>query len=288
MADRSHIGWTSATWNPMVGCMKVSDGCDHCYAETLVNRFAGSNPAFPNTFDVLTLRPSMLDLPLRWRRPRRVFVNSLSDLFHADVPDDYIAQTFAVMALATQHQFQVLTKRPGPMRSLLSSEAFRDRVDAAMVARGACVETHDVGWPLPNVWGGTSVEDQRWADIRIPLLLDTPLAVRFISAEPLLGPVSLHRYLSRAWGEGAWNTRDVALDWVIVGGESGRGARPMELTWVDDLAHQCREAGTAFFMKQFGSVAARQLGLPGKGDDPDLWPPGWRRQEYPQQTGALR
>lgn len=227
------IEWTDETWNPVTGCTKVSEGCDHCYAETIAHRFAGTK-AYPNGFDV-TLRPERLDQPLRWKRPRKVFVNSMSDLFHKDVPDDYIARVFAVMALAPQHTFQVLTKRPGRMRSLLSSEQFESAVFLATEGR--------FPWPLPNVWLGTSVENQKWADVRIPLLLDTPAAIRFLSCEPLLGPIDLF----------AWNIdRGTRVDWVIVGGESGPRARPMHPDWARQLRDDCLTAGIPFHFKQWG------------------------------------
>jgi protein gp37 len=233
MSDNSKIEWTDATWNPVTGCTKVSPGCDHCYAETFAERFRGvPGHHFENGFDV-QLRPDKLDQPLRWKRPRRVFVNSMSDLFHADVPEAYIAGVFAVMARAPQHTFQILTKRPGRMRSLMRSGDFQTRVLAHDVER----------WPLPNVWLGVSAEDQRWADIRIPVLLDSPAAVRFVSAEPLLDAMDLQPYLHEV----------EHIDWLIVGGESGRGARPMDLEWVRNLRDQCEESPTAFFYKQQGS-----------------------------------
>lgn len=184
MSDRSNIEWTDATWNPVTGCTKVSPGCDHCYAETLAERFRDTpGHYYENGFDV-QLRPEKLDQPLRWTRPRRIFVNSMSDLFHDQVPDEYIAKVFAVMARAEQHTFQLLTKRHGRMRSLLSDDAFPDAVVREL---GGGLG----GWPLPNVWLGVSVENQQWADTRIPALLETPAAVRFLSMEPLLGPVDL-------------------------------------------------------------------------------------------------
>src|SRR5918996_720578 len=179
MSDRSAIEWTSATWNPTTGCDQVSRGCDNCYALTLAKRLrAAGNPRYqhdgnPRTSGPgfgLTLHPDKLDQPLRWRRSRLVFVNSMSDLFHHDVPEAFIRRVFDVMGKAGQHQFQVLTKRPGRMASVVR------RVQPE---------------PLPNVWLGTSVEDQRWARVRIPKLLETPAAVRFLSCEPLLGPVDL-------------------------------------------------------------------------------------------------
>jgi protein gp37 len=248
VADRSHIEWTQATWNPLVGCTKVSPGCDHCYAETLVNRFAGTSKAFPHRFEVVTLRDDrMLTQPLRWKRPRKVFVNSLSDLFHVAVPDQAIARVFAVMAAAQQHTFQLLTKRHARMRSLLSDDWFRRTVEelAAEHDRGDGVH---FAWPLNNLWLGVSVEDQHWADIRIPALLDTPAAVRWISAEPLLGPIDISNYVDMLW------YREV-LDWVVVGGESGKDARPMHPQWARDIRDQCAAAGVPFLFKQWGEWA---------------------------------
>jgi len=237
VSDKSKIEWTDATWNPVTGCTQVSPGCDHCYALTLAERFRGTpGHYFEQGFDVV-LRPDKLDQPLRWTKPRRIFVNSMSDLFHADVPDEYIAKVFAVMALAP-HTFQILTKRHARMRALLTSQAFMLAV-SIHVRLGQTGTFEDVRWPLPNVWMGVSVEDQKWANIRIPALLDTPAAVRFLSCEPLLGPVQLGHDL-------------VGLDWVIVGGESGRGARPMHPDWARTIRDDCASAGVAFHFKQWG------------------------------------
>jgi protein gp37 len=297
VADRSKIEWTDATWGPLVGCTKVSPGCDHCYAETLVNRFAGHNKAFPNRFEVVTMRgQKMLEQPLRWTRPRRIFVNSLSDLFHADVPDDFIAEVFAVMALAPQHAFQLLTKRHARMRSLLNDYGFQSEVAheilaLAGVGEGLPLPGHLVlpegesWWPLPNVWLGVSVENQHWADIRIPALLDTPAAVRWISAEPLLGPICLDAFHSAdGHGRGAPLPCEVwpqGIDWVVVGGESGPGARPMDPQWARDLRGQCEDAGVPFLFKQAGSVLAREWGCADrKGGNAAEWPEFFPR-EYP-------
>lgn len=252
MSDKTRIEWTDATWNPVTGCTKVSEGCDHCYAEAIAHRFAGTK-AYPNGFDV-TLRPERLDQPLRWKRPRKVFVNSMSDLFHKDVPNEYIARVFAVMALAPQHTFQVLTKRPGRMRSLLGSPTFMEDVWCAFQRpnRRPFDEIGQLPWPLPNVWLGTSVENQKWADLRIPLLLDTPAAVRFISAEPLLGSVSI-------FNNSSMDRHDAQLDWVIVGGESGPGARPMHPSWARGLRDECQDAGIAFHFKQWGEYTPNGL-----------------------------
>jgi protein gp37 len=261
MSTASRIEWTDATWNPVTGCTKVSPGCEHCYAERLHERFHGAG-----SFATLTSHEDRLALPLRWRRPRRVFVNSMSDLFHADVPNQFIAEVFAVMLLADRHTFQLLTKRPARMRSLCSSQDFWALVGQAAAARDVrrLVDVmHDPWWPLPNVWLGVSAEDQHWADIRIPQLLDTPAVVRFVSAEPLLGPISLHRYLPNGHGvrtrhnprPSVLGTPLPALDWVIVGGESGPGARPMHPDWARDLRDQCTASRVAFLFKQWGAWA---------------------------------
>ena len=243
------IEWTDETWNPLSGCSKVSPGCDHCYAETIAHRFAGTT-AYPDGFTV-TLRPERLGQPLRWTRPRMVFVNSMSDLFHDDVPDDYIVDVFAVMAMARRHTFQVLTKRHGRMRSLLSDPGF----SSELRERIGIVKYPDVptaAWPLPNVWLGVSTENHQWASIRIPTLLDTPAAVRFISAEPLLGGINLCACTGLDNRACPLHADHAHLDWVIVGGESGPRARPMHLNWARGLRDQCVAAGVPFLFKQHG------------------------------------
>lgn len=262
MSDKTGIEWADATWNPVWGCTPVSPGCDHCYAETLVNgRLAHLHSG---GFAKVTLRPEQLDKPLRWKRPRRIFVNSMSDLFHDDIPNDYIARVFAVMLLAEQHTFQVLTKRHGRMRSLLRNIGFKAMVWAAIEdldvqVTGYAHNVIDAPWPLPNVWLGVSVENQQWADIRIPAVLETPAAVRFISAEPLLGPVCLDAFHS---SDGHAPGTDLpcelwppGIDWVIVGGESGKDARPMHPEWARSLREQCQAAGVPFLFKQWGEWA---------------------------------
>ena len=276
------IEWTDETWNPVTGCTKVSAGCDHCYAETLAERFRGTpGHYFENGFDV-QLREHKLTEPLRWRKPRKVFVNSMSDLFHDAVPDDYIAQVFAVMGMARRHTFQVLTKRHARMRSLISSEDFQTRVGQFRYRLGDNEPTAgdlSWGWPLPNVHLLVSVENQQWAEIRIPALLDTPAAVRGISVEPMLGGIDLcicmvpnrPGYENRAC---ALHGDGQRLDWVIVGGESGRRARPMHPDWARSLRDQCVAAGVSFMFKQWG-----QWGLEGEtahylATDGTLYAPG--------------
>jgi len=225
MAKGSGIEWTESTWNPVTGCTKVSPGCKHCYAERMAARLhAIGQPNYRNGFE-LTLQPQMLELPLRWRKPQTVFVNSMSDLFHDRVPLDYVQRVFDVMQRAHWHRFQVLTKRAERLADLASQ----------------------LHW-APNIWMGVSVESDRYR-ARIDHLRSTPAAVKFLSLEPLLGP--LH----------ALDLRDI--DWVIVGGESGANARPMDPAWALDLRDQCRRADVPFFFKQWGGknkkVAGRVL-----------------------------
>lgn len=262
MGDKTGIEWTDATWNPTTGCDKVSPGCDNCYALKQAKRLkAMGQPDYQTDGDPtssgpgfgLAMHPHRLDQPLRWARPRRIFVNSMSDLFHKDVTDEFIAQVFAVMARAEQHTFQILTKRHGRLRSLLSSERFYDLLvgELSLFTGGA---NPGLTWPLPNVWLGVSVETQQWADTRIPALLDTPAAVRFLSMEPLLGPVNLQHSLNG--DPNGWRAVS-ALQWVIVGGESGPEARPMHPDWARSLRDQCVSAGVPFHFKQWGEWAPR-------------------------------
>jgi protein gp37 len=241
MSDTSAIEWTDATWNPVTGCSKVSPGCANCYAETLSLRFGWSTkPWTPeNAAENVVLHPERLLLPTRWRHPRRVFVNSMSDLFHELVPDPYIRQVFDVMASCPQHEFQVLTKRPYRMREL--HRLWTDRYGI-----------------LPNVWLGTSIENDRWVH-RADDLRATPAAVRFVSAEPLLGPLA---------------SLDLAgIDWLIVGGESGIGHRPVEAEWVRDLRDRAVTAGVAFFFKQWGGRTPKSGGRELDGRIWDAYPP---------------
>lgn len=222
MARDSTIEWTEATWNPVTGCTKVSPGCKHCYAERMALRLqAMAQRNYSNGFD-LTLQPQALELPLSWKKPQTIFVNSMSDLFHADVPVDYVCRVFEVMQRATWHRFQVLTKRSERLVEL-------DRV---------------LVW-APNIWMGVSVESSAYRS-RIDDLRGTGAAIKFLSLEPLLGP--LERLDLRG------------IDWVIVGGESGPGARTMDPRWVLDLRDQCREASVPFFFKQWGGTNKKKAG----------------------------
>ncbi|AMT72066.1 DUF5131 family protein [Mycobacteroides immunogenum] len=291
MGDKTGIEWTDATWNPVTGCDKVSPGCDHCYAETFAERWRGTEGHyFATGFDV-QLRPDKLDLPLRWTKPRKVFVNSMSDLFHDRVPDEYVASVWAIMALAPHHTFQLLTKRHGRMHSLVGSSRFAGLVYMAinsMLDHGNPLRINDIaimaaldGFArgqfkvLDNVQLIVSVEDQKRAELRIPVLLDTPAAVRGISGEPLLGPVVMKQHWlhpvmrepspeNNAIGRRIGKSNGVGfIDWVIVGGESGPGARPMHPDWVRSLRDQCVAADVPFLFKQWGEHEPTSRGIRG-------------------------
>lgn len=291
MSDKTGIEWTDATWNPTKGCDRVSPGCDNCYALTQAKRLKGmGSAAYQLDGDSKTSGPGFLshewplalDQPLRWTKPRRIFVNSMSDLFHDNISDEFIAQVWAVMALAPRHTFQILTKRHARMRSLLSSDDFARAVGETWMRHPSRITyTEYPGFPLPNVWLGVSTENQQWADIRIPALLATPAAVRFISAEPLLGPIDL---------------LDVKhLDWVIVGGESGPGSRPMHPDWARSIRNQCENSETAFLFKQWGeyipvSLCRTKVVTAPDGRDGDVWlsGDGINHQPWtPDSAGAL-
>lgn len=234
MSENSKIEWTDTTWNPTTGCTKVTPGCDNCYAERIVERFHGKG-----SFAVVTRSEPKLWAPFKWRKPRKVFVNSMSDLFHDQVPDNFIVQVFSVMARTPQHTYQLLTKRHGRMRSLLSRPAFQNAVSSL---------APEAAWPLRNLWLGVSVEDQKRADLRIPALLDTPAWIRWLSCEPLLGPVDIDTADGGASCDGG-------IDWVVVGGESGHGSRPMHPEWARSLRDQCTSSDIPFFFKQWGEWA---------------------------------
>lgn len=292
MADKSAIEWTDATWNPIVGCSVLTPGCTHCYAMGMAARIEAMTaslqakgqtgaPHYNGTTrkvngkavwtGKLAMAPDhILTEPLTWRTPRRIFVNSMGDLFHEDVPDEWIDKVFAVMALAPQHTFQVLTKRAKRMRE------YFEKIDTELRAAGeqgyaprrldqiACDITRspctagwmeEQDWPLPNVWLGVSAERQQEADERIPEVLATPAAVRFVSAEPLLGQIDFYETSAAMPVEGhPWKNGPIlqGIDWIIVGGESGPGARPMHPAWARSIRDQCAAAGVAFFFKQWG------------------------------------
>lgn len=275
MADKTGIEWTDSTWNPIRGCSRVSEGCRNCYAEGVAKRFSGDGQPYAGLIarggqwnGRIKIVNHLLDWPLRKRKPMRIFVNSMSDLFHESVPDWVIDRIFAVMAIAERHTFQVLTKRPKRMRDYLSQDRRTQWADSAVRLWGgtdpdALYDAIDHGDNvLPNVWLGASVEDQATADVRIPLLLQTPAAVRWISAEPLLGPIDIDQAM---WGtdpdkRGPMSCfgftdgfgYEALLHWVVVGGESGRNARPMHPKWARSLRDQCEAAGVAFLFKQWG------------------------------------
>ncbi|MFO6447832.1 phage Gp37/Gp68 family protein [Erythrobacter sp. NE805] len=275
MADGTHIEWTEATWNPITGCSLASPGCTNCYAMKLAGTRLAQHPsragltqdsrAGPVWTGEVRFNEQWLDQPLRWKRPRMIFVCAHGDLFHESVPDAWIDRIFAVMALCPQHTFQVLTKRSARMREYLRHRWQEERApenwnEAAFYRVHGAAEALDLHryqasniggcnwWPLPNVWLGVSVEDQQRADERIPDLLATPAAVRWISAEPLLGPVSI---IDAMWARDAKDLT-ASIDWVVVGGESGAGARPMHPDWARSLRNQCAAAGVPFFFKQWG------------------------------------
>ena len=333
------IQWTDEVWNPIVGCARVSPGCQHCYAERVAHRglterhrgltVAGAHG--PRWTGEARFVPEVLGKPLHWRKPRRVFVNSMSDLFHDDITFEQIAAVFGVMAATPHLTYQVLTKRPrrmveffawlddqsmgwpeiygGQRRDMVMSPCARLYLSDGLPARESWP------WPLPNVWLGVSVEDQQRADERIPVLLECPAAVRFLSVEPLLGPVDLNR---PAFNGAHFLSATAGIGWVIVGGESGPGARPCNLGWIRSVVEQCRQAGVPVFVKQVGScpvgrgiddvtdqifadierasaddahlvrsgMAVRLHLADRKGGDPSEWPEDLRVQEFPASKGA--
>lgn len=307
------IEWTDEVWNPTTGCDRISPGCLNCYALTMAKRLKGMGQAKYQTDGAprtsgpgfgVTVHPDALTEPLRWKKPRKVFVNSMSDLFHARVPREFLARVFAVMAATPQHTYQILTKRPDRAARILTDLCtcgrgcvpgthFRSEVEWAATSHSPTYVPglehgiyHRSGWPLPNVWIGTSVENQKYADLRIPALLETPAAVRFLSCEPLLGPVDLTPWMPKghaSWRcqgpdcrrfysgslqqhcpdcgrEGIWTGSHTGngrpngqpIGWVIVGGESGHGARAMHPDWARSLRDQAAAADVPFFMKQWG------------------------------------
>jgi protein gp37 len=325
------IEWTDATWNPTRGCSRVSPGCASCYAERQAYRFHGHGQPYeglvrlgkhgPRWTGAMRLALSKLDEPTRWRKPRRVFVNSMSDLFHESLTHEQIAAVFGVMAQCPQHVFQVLTKRSGRMRGWFEwVEGKQDErpefspppdhiVTTCAVNLGAQIDQIVRPWPLPNVWLGVSVENQEYADERIPDLLTTPAAVRFVSYEPAIGPVDFFAFLKtelRDQSLEGLGTRDMpGLDWIICGGESGPGARPFNAAWARQTMAQCRDAGVACFVKQMGSNAFNsgasllddedpdaidvvRLHTTRKGGTMDEWPEDLRVREFPIGNGDMK
>lgn len=317
MGESSKIEWTDATWNPTRGCSRVSPGCDNCYAMRQAHRqntpggaYEGLTVLRPQTASRpgvdwsgrVRLVPEQLALPLRWRKPRRIFVDSMSDLFHPSLSDEEIAAVFGVMAAAHWHKFQVLTKRidrahtwfdaiPGwGCRGLTD---IGDMVQEFARGAGAKVASHYgvTGWPLPNVWLGVSAENQQTANERIPHLLKCPAAVRFVSAEPLLGPLDLRHLDADAAGHeycqvDALTGRQTdmgrpcpdvhRIHWVIVGGESGAGARPCHVDWIRSIVRQCAGAGCACFVKQLGANVRDRNDVGFDGEPGDAWDMGAR------------
>lgn len=278
MSARSSIEWTDRTWNPITGCSEVSPGCANCYAARFSATRLKNHPDYaglaivdektkkPRFSGELRFHADRIEEPLHWRKPSRVFVNSMSDLFNEKVERRQIAQIFGVMALTQRHTYQVLTKRPQNLNWLRNLDSHRAVAEAFQVtgAWPTCDMEHE--WPLSNVWLGVSVESQHFADERIPLLLEAPAAVRFLSAEPLLGPINLQFMfnqrsglaLNSLTGERSFSVPPVdmylhSIDWVICGGESGPNARPMHPEWARSLRDQCLSAAVPFFFKQWGS-----------------------------------
>jgi len=354
----SNIEWTDESWNPVIGCRHVAEGCRNCYAETMSKRLAAMGQAqYAKVIDdagkfngKAIPQPQQLDKPLRWRKPRRVFVNSMSDLFHEDLPFEYVAAVYGVMAACPQHTFQVLTKRPERMREFFEWAAREDSIGGGInafttqalghravevrLSRGLTEEDEEAAefsdhpcmqfifnppeLPLKNVWHGISAANQADADKYIPILLQVPSAVRFVSLEPLVGPVDVGPYLETAThsvmrceecgytGSGSlWHEqnhgddRDIVcpacsgivsaddlpgLDWVIVGGESGPGARPCDIEWIRSIVRQCKAARVPCFVKQLGANVLNHDYVRGKNANPASWPEDIRVREFPEVT----
>lgn len=272
----TNIQWTDETWNPTVGCSKISEGCRNCYAigQAYRNNAMGAKLATPGRlayYEGLTEKrgartewtglvnfvPEALEIPFKWKKPRKIFVNSMSDLFHESIPFEVIDQVFAVMALTPHHTYQVLTKRPDRMLEYLTNASVEKRIfkiACGIADDSPALKSVHHNWPLPNVWLGVTVENQRAADERIPLLLQTPAALRFLSCEPLLGEVNFSGDMP---------------DWVIVGGESGAGVRCTQINCIDSIVRQCQKAKVPVFVKQLGAKPVVGVG--------DLWPTSDRK-----------
>jgi protein gp37 len=341
MAQLSSIEWTDATWNPTRGCTEIAPGCAHCYAKTFAERFRGvKGHPYERGFDPRTA-PDKLTEPLKWKKPRRIFVDSMSDLFHEAFGFDYIAAVFAVMAMTPQHTYQVLTKRPeraveffawlgddpaGKIGDAASDHLGFEDIDCAVAnyINGWSRFSDDGNpcngtlkrWPLPNAHIGTSIANQTDADKNIPHLLRIPAAVRFLSIEPLIGPVNLGEWFTRpsrdaemlldpyyskdgfdpSGSQPTYPLRIVkppSIQWVIVGGESGPGARPCSVEWIQSIVAQCRAAGVPVFVKQLGAhfIDAAYSDCAGehrpplrdrKGGDPSEWPADLRVRQFPK------
>jgi protein gp37 len=348
MASKTSIEWTDYNWNFLRGCSRVSEGCRNCYAEKIAGRFSGEGMAYAGlakmvnhearwTGEIKFYEDVLLE-PLKWKKPRRVFVNSMSDLFHEKVTDEMLDKAFAVMALTPQHTYQILTKRPERMKEYFRPGRQNDVVKAVcsyldsrdkgkrggLSSKIQWLAQYDGEWPPQNVWLGVSCEDQKTADERIPLLLETPAAIRWISAEPLLGPIDLTQLPTGHWAYGKvdvmsgylcgdepdamtdfeadpagwirkppseWERGPHKLDWVVVGGESGPGARSCDISWIRWIVEQCKAAGVPAFVKQFG--ARPFMGVKGfgpviknrKGGDPSEWPEDLQIREFPDRSG---
>lgn len=291
MATNTSIQWTDATWNPTRGCSRVSPGCTNCYAERMARRLSGKGGSYEGLLHKtgawnggITLVEGALEQPERWRKPRRVFVDSMSDLFHESVPFDFVDKVFETMITNERHTFQILTKRPERMfEYMTSSDTWPRRVTMDKL-------------PPSNVWLGVSAENQETADARIPILLRTPAAIHFVSFEPLLGPIKSNRLHFHC------PTHDFAggfclggtcpdlqqPDWIIVGGESGPRARACALGWIKDIVRQHQKTGCAVFVKQLGAKPTNREGEPcphihaRKGDDMGEWPEELKVREWPK------
>ncbi len=256
MGDKTRIEWTDATWNPVTGCSPASDGCKNCYASRMIGRNL-PHMGHEGPFSSVQFHPERLDQPLRWKKPRRIFVGSMADLFHPDVEETWLRQIFRTMGLAHRHTFMILTKRPERMREMIQPlwnwSAWRT---AEFVVRHRHGDDHR---PLPNVCLGVTAENQKMADLRIPILLQTPAAKRFVSIEPCFGYVRLGRYLPMAnCAPGRTSDVTLGLDWVILGGETGTGARQVDTDWVRSVRDDCDESGVPFFFKGIGTARMKK------------------------------
>lgn len=294
MSTTTSIEWTDVTWDPVRGCSLMSAGCENCYAMKQAHRFSGSGqpyaglteigPHGPRWTGTIRLVPEALEAPLHWKQPRRVFVNSMSDLFHEDVPNEFLEDVWARMCIADHHIYQILTKRPQRMFDWITSQDW-DRV-GTIVAHTSPMAAHRAlarkraGFKMfEHVWLGVSVENQATADERIPILLQTPSAVRWISAEPLLRAIDLSKIPApnqctqhALSGRNNWNGRTMTrLDWVVIGGESGPGARPCDLAWIRSIKDQCQAAKVPVFVKQLGKEPRGLCDWKDHESDPPQW-----------------